>query len=405
VATRLPSTLFSLAGIIVLFDLCRLLRSPRAGLLAAAIMALAIGQIEFATEARSYPMVIFLALGVADVVVRMSLSGTTRLRLAALAIGGSLLLLTHYFAAGVYAAIIVFALLRLRGVDRRRSLSVLAGVIIFVAVVWGGGVEWQIRMAPSLNPSYLRETEPHHLVQTGVRILKLPLVYVVGDTFAASVPLEGHFAASLLIFLVPSFRLRRRPDLLIWVLWTWAVVGPIALLDLIHDSTILAIPRYTVFAAPAVFALIASFDWPVRAIWRDVLPLTGIACLGMTGALWFRQPISAREDFRLLSEIVDNRAAPNELLVFYNDSGWISPGVWYVGYKYYSPDSRHPWMTLHRRADQNALEQLHNYKLLWLIGRQPEIDGPAVLPGWRPQEVWPTSAGRICLMTRVSTSP
>ena len=58
-----------------------------------------------------------------------------------------------------------------------------------------------------------------------------------------------------------------------------------------------------------------------------------------------------------------------------------SPGVWYVCYKYYSPQSHHPWMALHHPADASALAQLRNHKILWLIGRQPEIDGPTVASG------------------------
>ena len=70
-ATRSLSAIFSLAAIVVFFDLCRWLHGPRIALLAAAISALAIGQLDFAQEARSYPMLIFFGLCCADLVVRI----------------------------------------------------------------------------------------------------------------------------------------------------------------------------------------------------------------------------------------------------------------------------------------------------------------------------------------------
>ncbi len=58
-ATRSLSAIFSLAAVVVFFDICRWLHGPKIALLAAAISALAIGQLDFAQEARSYPMLVF----------------------------------------------------------------------------------------------------------------------------------------------------------------------------------------------------------------------------------------------------------------------------------------------------------------------------------------------------------
>jgi hypothetical protein len=301
--------------------------------------------------------------------------------------------------------LIAYALIRLRGRDRRRAIGVLLAALVIAAALWGRGLYWQTRMAPSLDPSYLREDLPHHALQTIVRILKLPLIYLVGDELATAVPLAGHIAVALIVLFLPIVQLRRRKDLLIWVLWIWAVIGMATAIDLAHDSTILKVSRYTVLAAPAAFAILAAFDWPAQMRWRNALPLALIACLAVTNGLRLRRPPQPKQDFQFLSQIVDARAAPDELLVFYNDSGWVSPGVWYVCYRYYSPQSRHPWMALHHPADASALAQLRNHKILWLIGRQPEIDGPTVLPGWVPQEVWPTSAGRVCLMRKLPNAP
>src|ERR1700677_2266267 len=55
-AIRSLSALASLASILVLFDVCRFLHGPRVALLAAAIMALSLGQIEYAFDARAYAL-------------------------------------------------------------------------------------------------------------------------------------------------------------------------------------------------------------------------------------------------------------------------------------------------------------------------------------------------------------
>jgi uncharacterized membrane protein len=396
-AVRALSAIFSLAGIVVFFDLCRLLHGTRTALLAAAMMGLAVGQIDFGQDARSYPMLIFVALACADAIVRIEIGGLTKWRLVALAFFACALLLTHYFAFGMYGALILYALLRLRERRRIQVVSILVGVAIFVAIAWGRGFYWQLRTAPSLDPSYLREDRPHHAVQTLIRIVKLPMLFLFGDGDGELMPRAAHIVAALLVFLLPIILLRRRKALLIWVLWLWAVIGMAGVLDLLHQSILLQYTRYTVLAAPAVFAIFAD-QWPMRAKWEIAVPVLLIVSLIVADVSRLRQPVTANEDFQLLAQIIDSHAAPDELLVFYNDSQWVSPGAWYVCYKYYSPNSQHPWMTLHHPADAAALSQLSGHKILWLVGRQPEIDGPAVLPGWEPVEVWPTSAGRVCMM-------
>ena len=82
-AIRSLSTVASLLAIIVFFNVCRLLHGTRIALIAAAIMTLAIGQINIAQEARSYPQLILLGLCCCDALVRIQLFGANSRRLAA----------------------------------------------------------------------------------------------------------------------------------------------------------------------------------------------------------------------------------------------------------------------------------------------------------------------------------
>ena len=97
-AVRMLSAIFSLAAVVVLFDVCRLLHGPRIGSLAAALTVLAGAQLDFAQDARAYAMLIFLGLCCCDAVVRIERAGATPRRLATLAVLLVAMALTHYFS-------------------------------------------------------------------------------------------------------------------------------------------------------------------------------------------------------------------------------------------------------------------------------------------------------------------
>jgi uncharacterized membrane protein len=70
-AARALSAIFSLASILILFDICRILETTRFALLAAAIMTCSIAQIDAAQDARNYTMALFLTLAAADALARI----------------------------------------------------------------------------------------------------------------------------------------------------------------------------------------------------------------------------------------------------------------------------------------------------------------------------------------------
>ena len=164
------------------------------------------------------------------------------------------------------------------------------------------------------------------------------------------------------------------------------------------SSLFLQYARYTVLASPALYAILASVHWPRLKYVSDLFPLGVVASLALAAGLRAQRGVSPKQDFQRLSQIVDAYAAPHELLIFYNDSGWVSPGVWYMGYKYYSPGSAHLWVTLHHAPDPELLGQLPAHRTFWLIGPAPELFGAALFPGWQPDVVWHTTAGGVCLM-------
>jgi 4-amino-4-deoxy-L-arabinose transferase-like glycosyltransferase len=398
-ATRSLSAIFSLAAIIVFFDICRLLHGPRIALLAAAICALAVGQLDFAQDARSYAMLIFFALCCADAVVRIEHRGPTRRRLIALAICLIATALTHYLSAGALFALAIYALVRLRARARIQTIATFVFSAFLILAIWIPMFITQKHTLPSMSPTFLQEAPGlNHPKLTLYRIIGLPTENLLGEARGEALTSKLVLAIFLFTIPLPLIRLIKRRDLLLWVLWTLGTIGFVAAMDLIRQTTLTGYMRYTILASPAIYAVIAAFDWPPRNFLRDALAIAAIGLLAVVAIQRTLDGVPAKEDWRSLTHNINHFTAPNDLLVFYNRDPWVSSGTWYMGFKYYAPDSHHPWLILNGRAGAPLLKQLQSRTSLWLIGLYPETRGPALLPGWRPDAVITTSAGGICRM-------
>jgi len=404
-ATRAMSVVWSVAAIGVFFDICRLLHGGRVASLAAAIMALAAAQLDCAQEARGYSMLIFLGMCCCDAVVRIQSFGATPARLAGLAIGLSAAGLTHYFALGGALALGAYVLIRFRGARRRRTLLVFVAAGVFWLLVWGPQYFQQLHSLPSLSPAFLQESlPPRHAELTLRRIIGLPAEFIFGESRGEAILPKAALILAVLTLAIPPIRLWWRRDLLLWVLWIVCIIGLIAALDLARGLTLAGYPRYTILASPAVYAVLAAFDWPRRPILRDTLALGALVFLIVLTAQRMRDGVPPKEDWRELAELIQAQARADELLVFFNQDPWVPPGIFFIGLHYYAPDSHRPWMMLNRPADLPALRRLDSQRTLWLIGKFPGSAGPIVLPGWQNLATTETSAWTACHMRLVVPS-
>jgi uncharacterized membrane protein len=400
-ATRSLSAIVSLFEICIFFDVCRLLHGPRIALIATALMTLALAQIEIAQETRSYPQLIFLGLCCCDALVRIELFGATPRRLFLLSAGLIAFMLTHYFAAGAVAAISLYALIRLRGKNRNRVIAAIAIAGLFTAAVWVGPFLEQMRTFPDFNPGYLRENKSHHFLHTISRTIKLPLQYFFGETRGQQIRLPIHIAA-VLILLYAIARLRTRPDLLLWLLWIACVIGWSAAQDLAHHSRILDYLRYTILASPGVYVLVATIEFPRFGPLRSAIPYAAVTILAVTAGLQLRKGIPPHMDCRSFSRYIDTHAKPDDLLLYYYPSRFASPGIWYLCFKYYSPESQRPWLTLRKPPDAALLAQLEKRQSLWVIGLYANSYGPQILPGWHVEQSFSNDTGDACQMRYIS---
>jgi uncharacterized membrane protein len=404
IAVRSLSAVFSLAAVFVLFDLARFLHGPRIALLAAAICALAVGQLEFAQDARCYSMMIFFGLCGADFLVRVEYLGPTSGRLAALVVCLLATALLHYLCVGAILALAIYAAIRLRGRARIQTAAAFAIGVALILIVWIPLFAIQRKTLPSMEPRYLLEARiQEHARLTLYRIIGLPADFLFGESRAAGLPTKLVLSIFLVTLMLPLIRLFHRRDLLLWVLWGLGTIGFVAAMDMARQTTLVGYPRYTVLASPAVYAVIAAFDWPRRAFIRNAVAISAIGLLAIVAIQRSIDGAPAKEDWRTLAHHLDAVAGPDDLLVFFNDDPYISPGIWYMGFKYYVPDSHRPWLVLDAPANAEVMRQLASRQLIWLIGRFPERQGPRLLPGWIPAySEEKTTAGAFCPMVRAS---
>jgi hypothetical protein len=282
--TRALSVVASLVATMLLFDVVRLLQGPGVAAWAAVLMALAEPQVEYARQTRNYAMMLALALAAADALVRIERLGLNRRRLVGLTLAALATLLTHYFAAGLVAGLFVFAICRLRGQVRRRTLTAFALVALIFAVSWGPFMWHQRRLFSTSDEATLFLHEgggSGHVLNTLKRLAEAPgTLLAPNDQPAVAIALA---IVGIALLALPPILLRNRPDLLLWILWLDCTMGMLACLDLARGTAHLGFVRYTLAAAPAVYALLPAIVHQLRrARWlRIAAPLAAaIYCAG-----------------------------------------------------------------------------------------------------------------------------
>jgi uncharacterized membrane protein len=393
-AVRSLSALFSLAAVLVLFDICRILHGSQTALRAAALMAVSVAQIDFGQEARNYPLLILLSLLACDCLVRIETRGAKSARLFALWFCLCAAVLTHYFAVLSIAALFAYSILRLRGRDRSRAFCTFAAAALFVAVAWGPQLIRQFRSLPSLNPQFLRDSAPTHATRTLELLLGLPGEFFCGDIFYNLYPHAALLATAIAAIVVAPLPIiyiaTRRRDMLIWIIWLISILGILTCLDIVHHSRFLEYFRYSILASPAAYAMLAASR-------RSVVILTLIVCTSLA-AVRALDGIQMRGDLRQFVQAVDTRVASNQVLAIYHHDPYLSPGMWYMAIQYYDPHSTRPWLLLREPIDESLQSQLRARGTFWFASADAGSQARKIVPGWTAAEIIPTP---VCTLYRL----
>ncbi|MEA2711136.1 MAG: mannosyltransferase, partial [Phycisphaerales bacterium] len=336
---RALSLVLSVAAIAVLFVVVRDLSGTTPALWAALLMALAGPQIQYAQEARNYSLLLLEGLGAAATLVRIEKYGPSRPRAATLIVCVLAMALTHYFSIGAIAALAVYAAVRLRGPSLRR----VAGCFILAAALWcvvGAPLavrHWRNRDDPRAT-SFLRDDRPGHAARTLLRVAALPVRFIAEPMTTS----RGVAAAGGVVFVLALLLALRRRDLLLWSIWLWLTVLPLAALDLCRRTQHLEFVRYTLLASPALYAIAATLLSDRRERWIRHLPplLVALACalaLPAAYSAWWKS------DWRALAGEIDRHARPGDVVVFWGyDKGGDFAGDPNASFYYTSYYRRRP---------------------------------------------------------------
>ncbi|HEY7089565.1 MAG TPA: glycosyltransferase family 39 protein [Tepidisphaeraceae bacterium] len=389
------SAILSLLAIMLAFDAARQLHGTTTALWSAAILAFAGPQVEFAQEARGYSMLIALMMGCCAALARIETRGPSRARWVALLLCATAMPLTHYLGFVLLAVLLVYAVLRLRERSCMAALSALIGGAVLMGAIWGPWLTLQIS-GFSEHLSWLHVSRPWDFGRVIMRIGWVPL------GFLCDANPNPHWLGylSIILLMLPIVLLRRRPDVLLWVLIAWGVVLTIGIGDLMRGTDALAWHRYTLPAAAATCVLAAVVMSSIRSVWiRHVAPaVLVLACVLALPLSYDRD----KPDWRQLATFVDRYCADDSTIVFFpNFQGNWYAGVLEIGLTHYSHDPKRREIVLENPADDLLVDRLRGAGMIDVVSGS---DSPeAILPGCQVQSQAVFPGIGIC--SRVTVPP
>jgi hypothetical protein len=369
-ATRMMSTVFSLAAMVLMFDVVRRSSSSTAqGLAAAAMMALAPAQIDFSQTTRPYTMLVFLGLLVCDLLILAQMKGPSKLRMAALFLAFVAFALTHYFTAGAFFAIALYSFLVLRGKTRRAVLLTLFLAFVLVLIIWGP-MFWRARALVAFD-GFVRGNG----VDIFGSFLNLPRRLLLHNSLETGFLTMLAFAA--VIYLSPPLRLRRNPQLLLWWLWAICLPGFLLLWDEVRHTHFITVTRYVLLDSPAIFAIFAA-PFPTR-LGKFVPAAFVLAAAVSAFARWQAGPQSL-PDIRAASRWIQSDVPRGDPVILFFPGFDAEPSFNYFAIAHYAGEWQHPVALQQKPADAQLQSQLAYYPRVWIFGNG-DIN-PNLLPGW-----------------------
>lgn len=379
-AARAMSAVFGLACIILIFDLVRPIQGDFAALIAAGIMTFAAVQIDFGQQTRPYTMLVFIGLILCKSAVLIDQKGLSRFRVLAMGISAMCLALTHYFSLGAIGAVGLYGLIRFEGRKRRAVVLTIMVSLLFAAIVWGP-MGWKTRHSYIAGPHFGVSGE---LLIAAV--VEAPGRLVVGETRGRLIS----YGLAFLVYILPLLKMRKRPQLLFWWLWTICTVGAVALLDAIRGSQLVGISRYIILASPGIYVVLST---SLEQGLGRLVPLAVLFASAMFGiARWQTGPENV-QNTSALARLIEEKVGPQDGVIITGHFN-SEPAFRYFIIAHYAGDWRNPVVLLTEPADSKLNQQLALLRHIWVIG----YDGTdmRLLPGWKITEFHGVAPG-VCL--------
>jgi uncharacterized membrane protein len=367
---RSHAAAWSLVAIVLVHLVLRWRSGVTVGLWAAALMALAEPQIQLAQNARSYPMFEAICLWACLVMTSIEKRGVSRGRWWALMLLLLTSLLTHYVAFGIIAALGAYALLCLSGRQRRAVAGACAAAMLAFVLIWGWGIRIQSHGQAARDPLVFRETSPHHVWMTLYRMAQVPaqLLNEPPPQWRA-LPALGLLLLPLAVVFMP-----RRREALLWVLWFAGGVLPATFADLARNSMRLDITRYTIIAAPAVYALIAGVTSGLTSAARHWLPATALLSCAVAVPIAYEH--ASLPDWRRFGKALADLQRPGDLVVVAATSREdLMYSVLYTCGTHYGRPLKGPIMVLSGPPTEETWRTMAQYRGVVVVTNNSDADG------------------------------
>jgi mannosyltransferase len=297
---RLPSAVFGIASIPLLYLLARQFMGAAPALAAAALMAFNPSGVYYSQEARSYTLAILLVLLSMYYFVRAVEEDHPRDWLL-WTLFGILAFYSHDFAALVLVAQAVSVLFKAPPIPWQRLIT--GGAVIFLLAI--PGLTYVFRASPeNLHFLWMPRASPKefwHLAMffggAGAKAVVAGVLWIAGA--------------------VAVWRSRRAEANVFWrgmLIVVWAAL-PAVILASISLRQPMFLQRYLIFSLPATI-LLAALGVDILRKWGIGLVLTALLC-GMSQTAITKEYQKPREDWRGACNAVLSSAAPGDAVAFF----------------------------------------------------------------------------------------
>jgi mannosyltransferase len=374
---RLPSALFGIASVPLLYVVARKLVSDGAALAAAALLAFSPTHVYYSHEARSYTLTILLVLLSTYFFVR-AVEEEQRRDWVLWIVFSIAAFYSHDFAALVLVGQAFSLLFRKTPAEIWKRVA-FGGLLIFVAAL--PGLTYVSRASPeNLHFIWMPTATPKEMWRllqffggSGVKIWLALVLWVAG--------------------LVSIARTRRGDLERFWremLILCWALL-PAVIAALISLRQPIFMQRYLIFSLPAAILLAAIGMTALRKMYLGVVLVVALCATSIPAIM--KDYTKPREDWRTASNAILASAAPGDAVVFfpfytrvmldyYRDrDGHNSPPVHVFAPPYY--DSGEDERDLLRALDANP----HQFHHVWVVLYGPDAGGL--------EERSPTLAGKL----------
>jgi hypothetical protein len=275
-------------------------------------------------------------------------------------------------------ALCVYALIRLRGHSRRRTLyAFLIAAAIFL-LIWGR-TAWHQRENFVTHLAWLGDNSPGIAGRTLDRLAALPLQFFITPKQTDARSSLTRIAAVL--YLIPLLAIRRR-GVLLWILLAAAIIASTAAADLIQHRKALATLRFTIPAAAAAYALVPAVAslLPRKWMMHLVAALFVVSCLAAIPEAYNQY---WKPSYRAFAKSLDADAGPDDVIVVIYEFPQINwpESMLLAGMTHYSQRPHRPLLVLTHPIDARQWRALRSAPGVWLLADSESPPIERFIPG------------------------